>query len=228
MKPLEKLLSYLPAKPWLFLGYSAVVAWTKALFSSPILSGGTSHMSMHLWAMATLALFGLVMALFAGPLQNTRIRTTEAAAVGVVGAMGTLLVLVGSPTPSPSLIGAGYALAGMAYAWLLVSWQVEMAKGGIRNKAEALGTTSRIDIAGIYACANAQRHKVGCRGLAGKVGIMRLALHIIFDAYHSLRLYAQRAAILPKRRQTVRHCWLCRKAERRRRGSPARGRSRGR
>ena len=133
MKPLEKLLSYLPAKPWLFLGYSAVVAWTKTLFSSPILSGGASHMSMHLWAMATLALFGLVMALFAGPLQNTRATTAATAAAGIVGAMGTLLVLVGSPAPSPSLIGAGYALAGMAYAWLLVSWQVEMAKGGIRS-----------------------------------------------------------------------------------------------
>lgn len=128
MKLLEKLASYLPAKPWLFLGYSAVVAWTKALFSSPILSGGASHMSMHLWAMASLALFSLATALLAGPLQNTRAKTAATAAAGVVGAVGTLLVLVGSPTPSPSLIGTGYALTGMAYAWLLVSWQAKWPK----------------------------------------------------------------------------------------------------
>lgn len=133
MKPLEKLLSYIPAKPWLFLGYSAVVAWTKTLFSNPILSGGASHMSMHLWAMATLALFGLVMALFAGTLLSARAERTVTVVVGIAGVTGTLLVLIGSSTSSPVLIGTGYVLVGATNAWLLISWQVEMARGGIRS-----------------------------------------------------------------------------------------------
>lgn len=133
MKPLEKLVSYLPAKSWLFLGYSAVVAWTKTLFSSPILSGGASHMSMHLWAMASLALFSLVAALLAGTLLRARVKSMVTVTAGIAGVAGTFLVLIGSSTSSPTLIGAGYVLVGAANAWLLISWQVEMARGGIRS-----------------------------------------------------------------------------------------------
>ena len=134
---------YLPRRWWLFIGYAALLAWLRVLYNSPLLSGGVSHMGLHVWSMAAIAVCALALALFAGKTLKRRAQGSLTIAACILGCAGTAGVMAGSlAVPSVFLQVTGYVLCSCAAVWFALGWQVSMARGGIRSAMLLLVATS--------------------------------------------------------------------------------------
>ena len=127
--------SYLPRRWGLFVGNSALFAWTTALFSSPILSGGVSYMRVHVWAMLAVVVFALGLAAIASRKFSLRAQTLGAVAFAVCGTVSTWLIVLESAggREGGALVVLAFLLAAAVSTWATVAWQVLMARGGIRS-----------------------------------------------------------------------------------------------
>ncbi len=149
MQPERTLASYLPRRWGLFAGNAALFAWSLSLFSSPLLSGGESYMHIHVWAMLAIVASGFALAAIAPRRLSPRTQALGAALFAAAGLVATALICHESALAQQStpVLVAAYVIASAALAWATVTWQVLMARGGVRSAVLLLVGSSALGFA---------------------------------------------------------------------------------